>query len=125
MAKKAGFLAVGGEAAAAAARRGEASLIITASDASAGSIRRAKANAESNGVKHLAVPHTMFELGSTAGRGSPGTIAFLDKGLADGFTDRINEAKKVNSAEDGASDKKADGVSDKPAGAKKVKEGDA
>ena len=85
MAKKAGLLAVGSEAAASAARRGDARLIITASDASAGSIRRAKANAESSGIKHVEVPYTMFELGQAAGRGSPGTIAFLDKGLAEGF----------------------------------------
>jgi len=89
MAKKAGKLAVGGDAASTAARRGEAVLIITASDASEGTVRRAKVNAESNGVEYKAVPFTMFELGSTAGRGSPGTIAFLDKGLADGFKKRL------------------------------------
>jgi len=92
MAKKAGKLAVGGESAAVAARRGEAVLIITASDASAGSKRRANSNAEANGIEHMTVPFTMFELGSTAGRGSPGTIAFLDKGLADGFLKRLTES---------------------------------
>ena len=95
MAKKAGLLAVGGEAAANAARRGEAKLIITASDASEASVRRAKTNAEINGVKHIAVAFTMFELGSTAGRGSPGTIAFLDKGLAEGFVKRLAEAENA------------------------------
>ena len=98
MAKKAGLLAVGSEAAASAARRGEAALIITASDASEGSVRRAKANAESNGVKHISVPFTMFELGTIAGRGSPGTIAFLDKGLADGFTKRLAENASAEEA---------------------------
>jgi len=92
MAKKAGLLAVGGEATATATRRGEAKLVITASDASEGSVRRAKSNAEANGVKYIAVPFTMFELGSITGRGSPGTIAFLDKGLADGFTKRLAQA---------------------------------
>jgi len=91
MAKKAGKLAVGGETAAIAARRGEAKLIITASDASESSVRRAKANAETSGITHIAVPFTMFELGTTAGRGSPGTIAFLDKGLADGFKKKLTE----------------------------------
>ena len=93
MAKKAGRLAVGSEAAANAARRREATLIITASDASEASVRRAKSNAESNGVKFTTVPFTMFELGTTAGRGSPGTIAFLDKGLADGFIKRLAETE--------------------------------
>ena len=38
MAKKAGLLAIGSEAAAVAARRGDAKLIITANDASDGSV---------------------------------------------------------------------------------------
>ena len=98
MAKKAGLLAVGSEAAANAARRGEAKLIITASDASDASVRRAKSNADANGIKFLTVPFTMFELGSTAGRGSPGTIAFLDKGLADGFIKKLTEAGDTTKA---------------------------
>lgn len=100
MAKKAGLIAVGGEAVAAAMRRGDAKLVITANDASESSVRRAKANAESNGVKYLAVPFTMFELGNTAGRGSPGTIAFLDKGLAEGFATRVAERPSHKPAED-------------------------
>jgi len=92
IAKKAGLLAVGGEDAAALARRGKAKLVITASDASEGTVRRAKANAESGSARYIAVPFTKFELGSITGRGSPGTIAFLDKGLADGFADRLAEA---------------------------------
>ena len=99
MAKKAGLLAVGSEAAAVAARRGEATLIITASDASDGSVRRAKANAESNDVKYIAVPFTMFELGNIAGRGSPGTIAFLDKGLADGFMEKLEQTEKTKESD--------------------------
>jgi len=99
MAKKAGLLAVGGDAAATAARRGEAKLIITASDASAGSVRRAKSNAEANGINFIAVPFTMFELGRVAGRGSPGTIAFLDKGLAEGFSKRLAETNKAKESD--------------------------
>ena len=102
MAKKAGLLAVGGEAAANAARRGEATLIITATDASDSSVRRAKSNAEINGVKHIEVPYTMFELGTTAGRGSPGTVAFLDKGLADGFIQKLTESDTMTKKESDA-----------------------
>jgi len=101
MAKKAGLLAVGSDAAATAARRGDAKLILTASDASEGSVRRAKANAEYGGIKYIAVPYTMFELGRTAGRGSPGTIVFLDKGLAEGFMKRVAETKTKNEATNG------------------------
>ena len=99
MAKKAGLLAVGSEAAAAAARHGKAMLLITASDASEGSIRRARENANSGKVRYAAVPYTKFELGSITGRGSPGTIAFLDKGLADGFTDRLAQSKNVKESD--------------------------
>jgi len=99
MAKKAGRLAVGGEATANAARRGEAKLIITASDASEASVRRAKISAESGGIKHITVPLTMFELGTTAGRGSPGTIAFLDKGLAEGFMKRVAESESAKESD--------------------------
>ena len=91
MAKKAGLLAIGSQAVSTAARRGEAKLIITASDASERSVRQAKSNAEHSGISHKAVPYTMFELGNITGRGSPGTIAFLDKGLADGFIKRLAE----------------------------------
>ena len=99
MAKKAGRLAVGGEAAANAARRGSAKLIITASDASEASMRRAGLNAQSSGIKHITVPLTMFELGTAAGRGSPGTIAFLDKGLADGFMKRLAETESIKESD--------------------------
>jgi len=99
MAKKAGRLAVGGEAAATAARRGEARLIINASDASESSVRRAKNNAQSSGAEHIRVPFTMFELGTTAGRGSPGTIAFLDKGLADSFVKRLNDSTSTKESD--------------------------
>ena len=105
MAKKAGRLAVGSQAVASAARRGEATLIITANDASEASIRRAKSNAEINAVRYNAVPYTMFELGRSAGRGSPGTVAFLDKGLGDGFLKRLEEKLP---------DKKEDGQADSP-----------
>jgi len=102
MAKKAGRLAVGGEAVAMAARHGKAKLIITATDASESSVRRAKHGADSGRAKYLPVPFTMFELGNVAGRGSPGTIAFLDKGLAESFTKRLAEkdsAKEVDAYE--------------------------
>ena len=102
MAKKAGLLAVGSEVASVAARRGEAVLIITASDASDGSVRRAAANADSCGIKHIPVPYTMFELGSITGRGSPGTIAFLDKGLANGFEKRLAEKQPAEEEESDA-----------------------
>ena len=99
MAKKAGLLAVGAEAAVIAARQSKAKLIITACDASDSSVRRAKNSADENKVAHITVPYTMFELGKTAGRGSPGTIAFLDKGLAESFTKRLADTVNVKESD--------------------------
>ena len=93
MAKKAGLLAIGGESVSAAAWSGKAAAIISASDASQGSIRRARENAKCCGVVHIVVPYTKFEFGNAAGRGSPGTLAILDAGLAAGFIGRLAESE--------------------------------
>jgi len=89
MAKKAGLLAVGGEDTLDAIRRRKAKLVITASDTSEASISRAQSSAKSGRVEYMSVPYTQFELGTTAGRGSPGIIAFLDKGLAEAFKKKL------------------------------------
>jgi len=102
IAKKAGLLAVGADAVSIAARTGKAKLIITASDASGGALRRARASAESGGVMRMAVPYTMLELGIVTGRGSPGTVAVLDAGLAAGFMRglaRIDPTRYLDAAE--------------------------
>jgi len=82
LARKAGLLAVGFDAATTAARLGKASAILLASDASEGAVRRARVSAESGGVVCAVMPHSKSELGNITGRGSPGTIAVLDAGLA-------------------------------------------
>lgn len=89
IAKKAGLLAIGSEATAISARQGKARLIITATDASAGSVRRATANAKAAEIECIAVPYTRFEIGNITGRGSPGVLAILDKGLAEGFKGKL------------------------------------
>jgi len=91
LAKKAGLLAVGEEAAGAAARSGKTKLIISASDASERSYRNARINADAGFAMCIVVPYTKFELGSIVGRGSPGTIAFLDTGLAVRFLQGLAE----------------------------------
>lgn len=104
IAKKAGAVAIGSEASAIAARQGKAHIIITATDASAGTIRRAAANAKEVKVPHLPTPYTKFELGNITGRGSPGVIAILDKGLADSFAEKIGAAgsQTLKTAKQGA-----------------------
>ena len=85
LAKKAGLLAIGSEAVNLAARNGKAKLIITASDASPRALRQAQMNARNGRAVHIAVTYTKFDLGKITGRGSPGTVAILDTGLAAGF----------------------------------------
>jgi len=92
IAKKAGLLAIGSEQTAISARQGKAHLIISASDASPGTIRRAKSNADMYETNYIAVSYTKFELGSITGRGSPGVLAILDKGLAKNFSEKIKES---------------------------------
>ena len=85
MAKKAGLLAVGADDTNAAARAGKVSLVVSAGDASEGALRRARHSAEVARAPHVVVSYTSFELGGVSGRGSPGTVAILDSGLADSF----------------------------------------
>jgi ribosomal protein L7Ae-like RNA K-turn-binding protein len=89
IARKAGKLAVGVSDVAFNVRMGTASLVLAASDASDGSARRAKLNAENYEVEYMAVPYTKFELGNIAGRGSPGILAMLDDGLAGSFSEKL------------------------------------
>ena len=93
IAKKAGLLAVGSDDVSAAARTGKAWLVVSASDASAGALRRAGQNAGSAGVVHIVAPYTKFEIGNVSRRGSPGTVAVLDAGLAAGFLKGLAEAE--------------------------------
>jgi ribosomal protein L7Ae-like RNA K-turn-binding protein len=92
LAKKAGLLAVGSEAVKEASRSRRAMLIISAADASEGSVRRASFNAKTSGAEYTDVPYTKFELGNVTGRGSPGTAAIMDVGLAAEFMKRLAAA---------------------------------
>jgi ribosomal protein L7Ae-like RNA K-turn-binding protein len=91
IAKKAGLLAIGDESAGAAARAGKARAILSASDASDGSKRRAKAYAETCGAVHAIMPYDKTQLGMTVGRGTPGMLAILDAGLAGAFLKGMQE----------------------------------
>ena len=91
LAKKAGLLAVGADDVNAAARTGKAHVIISARDSSGSAVRRAQSSAETGRIPHIVVPFTSFELGSVSGRGSPGTVAFLDAGLAASLLTRLAE----------------------------------
>ena len=94
IARKAGLLAVGGDAVATASRTGKAKLVLSASDSSLKAQKRARYAAETCGATHITIPYTMFELGQIAGRGSPGTAAILDAGLAAGFLKGLGRTAK-------------------------------
>jgi len=91
IARKAGLLAVGGDAVAAAARSGKAKLVLSATDSSGSARVRAKLNAKACGAVYLAALYTKFELGQIAGRGSPGTVGILDAGLAASFLKKVGD----------------------------------
>lgn len=89
IAKKAGFLEIGDESVSNAVRTKKVSLILSASDASAGSKRRAATYAELHGTPHIIVPFTKEELGAVIGRGMPGMIAVLDIGIAAAYVSKL------------------------------------
>ena len=92
LARKAGLLAVGAQDTKIAINAGKAQLILSARDTSAGALRRARRMAQTGQVIHLEVPYTAFELGQVSGRGSPGTLSFLDTGLAARFVGGLSAA---------------------------------
>ncbi|MDR1217379.1 MAG: hypothetical protein LBJ99_02205 [Oscillospiraceae bacterium] len=82
IAKKAGLLAEGGELVSVAARDKKARVILSASDASDRSKRRAERLAAESGASRVELRFTKAELGAALGKGSPGMIAVNDAGLA-------------------------------------------
>ena len=118
IAKKAGFLAIGSESASAAARSGKVKAIISAADASDASKRRAQRDAGFCGAAYSPTPYTMSELGSITGRGSPGTLAFLDKGLSEKFLEGI--PKSAAGASGGNSANNLNGASNKTTGKRRT-----
>lgn len=91
IARKAGLVAIGGEAVAAASRAGSAKLVLSASDTSSGTLRRARIGAREGGAVFSTIPYTKFELGQIIGRGPTGTIAILDAGLSAKFMGGLAE----------------------------------
>jgi len=91
IAKKAGLIAIGGDAVSTAARNGKAALIISASDSSEGSVRRARVNAQTGGAAHIIAPYTQSEIGNITGRGLAGTVAVTDAGLSAQFMKKLAE----------------------------------
>ncbi len=89
LAKKAGKLEVGEEPVGAAARGGQAKLIIVAADAADNTSRRASHFADAGRVKCLCVPFTKAEMGTVLGRSSCAMAAFTDFGFAAALVNKL------------------------------------
>ena len=89
LALRGGRLAVGEEPAALAAKAGQARLLLTASDASGNTLRRAEHLAEEGHCLHLTLPFSKAELGGALGRGSAAVAALTDLGLAAAAAERL------------------------------------
>ncbi len=89
LALRGGRLAVGEEPAALAAKAGQARLLLTASDASGNTLRRAEHLAEEGHCLHLTLPFAKAELGGALGRGSAAIAALTDLGLAAAAAERL------------------------------------
>ncbi|MBR6951560.1 MAG: 50S ribosomal protein L7 [Oscillospiraceae bacterium] len=89
LARKAGALEIGEECVSAGVERVRVRCILSASDASEGSVKRAAFMAREASVPHLVLPYGKMELSQAVGRGSPGMLAFTDTGLAAAFTSEL------------------------------------
>ena len=91
LAKKAGALEIGEECVSAGVERVRVRCVLSASDASEGSVRRARLLAEEASVPHIILPYGKMELSQAVGRGSPGLLAFTDTGLAAAFASELSK----------------------------------
>ncbi|MCR5173373.1 MAG: 50S ribosomal protein L7 [Oscillospiraceae bacterium] len=85
LARKAGALEIGEECVSAAVERVRVRCVLSARDASEGSLKRAGLLAQDASVPHIVLPYGKMELSEAVGRGSPGLLAFTDTGLAAAF----------------------------------------
>lgn len=100
LAHKAGRVEIGEEPVGSAARAKKARIILVASDAAAGSVRRAMSFANTGNCLCLVIPATKNELGRALGRTSCAMAAVTDIGFADAVAKKLAalEPKKYESA---------------------------
>ena len=91
LAKKAGCLEIGEESVSVCAERTGARAILSASDASEGSKRKAGFLAEEGSIPHIILPYTKADLSEAVGRGAPGILALTDIGFAASFAAKLAE----------------------------------
>ncbi len=100
LAHKAGRVEIGEEPVGSAARARKARIILVASDAAAGSVRRAMSFANTGNCLCLVIPATKDELGRALGRTSCAMAAVTDIGFADAVAKKLAalEPEKYESA---------------------------
>lgn len=89
LAKKAGRVEIGEEPVGSAARSKHARVILVASDAAAGSVRRAYAFAQTGACLCLTIPADKDALGRALGRSSCAMAAVTDVGFADAIVKKL------------------------------------
>ena len=89
LAKKAGRVEIGEEPVGSAARSRHARVILVASDAAAGSVRRAYAFAQTGACLCLTIPADKDALGRALGRSSCAMVAVTDVGFADAIVKKL------------------------------------
>lgn len=89
LAKKAGRVEIGEEPVGSAARSKHARVILVASDAAAGSVRRAYAFAQTGACLCLTIPADKDALGRALGRSSCAMAAITDVGFADAIVKKL------------------------------------
>ena len=89
LAKKAGRVEIGEEPVGSAARSKHARVILVASDAAAGSVRRAYAIAQTGACLCLTIPADKDALGRALGRSSCAMAAVTDVGFADAIVKKL------------------------------------
>ena len=94
LARKGGRIELGEEPCGAAARAGQARLVVVASDASDHTWRRAKSYVAGTDQQCLKVPFSKDELGESIGRSSLAMAAFTDPALALAFVRALGDEEK-------------------------------
>ena len=93
LARKAGRVAVGGEAVSGVLYQGTARLVLTASDAAKNTMRRLVGHEE---VKHISLPYTKEELGEALGYKSCSIAAVCDAGFAKAFISAYDKQQNID-----------------------------
>ena len=100
LAKKARLIELGEEPVGAAARAGEARLIVVASDASDHTWRRAKSFAAGTDQQCIRIDQTKDEMGMAIGRTSLAIAAFTDASMALAFVKALDDQQRYQEALD-------------------------